>query len=407
MSDTSTTVRTTTATDDGGAGARTMRVLLVIDELDLGGTEQQILELVRHLPRARWTPVVCCFRPGRKAAEIARLGVRVVHLPKRARVDPLLVRDLISLMRAERFDVVQTFLIGGNLWGRIAAIVAGVPVVIASERNVDVWEEPLKRWLGLALARLTDRIVANADAVRDYLVRRGADPARVVTIRNGVDFGRFATPIDREGIRRSLGFGPEHTVAAVVARLEPQKGHDIVLEVASRLRDGVPALRWLLVGGGGAEEELRAEAARRNLSDRVVFTGFRTDSADLLRAADLSVLTSTKEGLSNTLLESLVAGLPVIASRVGGNAEVVAAGAGLLVPPRDAKALAAAVELVAADPVGAGRMGARGREHVRRAFGVGRMVEETAALYDELLGLPVRRPAQGVADEPSLLEATP
>ena len=395
------------ATGDNGIGARPMRVLLVIDELDVGGTEQQIVELVRHLPRARWTPVVCCFRPGRKAAEIERLGVRVVHLPKRGRFDPRLVWELIALMRAERFDVVQTFLIGGNLWGRLAALAAGVPVVIASERNVDVWEEPAKRWLGLALARVTDRIVANADAVRDYLVRRGADPRRVVTIRNGVDVARFATAVDRDRIRGTLGFGPEHTVAAIVARLEPQKGQDVVIEVASRLRERFPELRWLLVGGGSAEASLRAEVVRRDLADRVIFTGFRTDSADLLRAADLSVLVSTKEGLSNTLLESLVAGLPVVASRVGGNAEVVAGGAGLLVPPRDANALAHAVETIAADPAAAVRMGARGREHVRREFTVARMADQTAALWDELLGLPARRAtAQPAADEPVRLEAS-
>src|SRR6185436_18842428 len=190
-------------------------------------------------------------------------------------------------------------------------------------------------------------------------------------------------------------------------RLEPQKGQDVVLEVASRLRDRFPALRWLLVGGGAAEGSLRAAAARLGLDDRVVFTGFRTDAAELLRAADLSVLVSTKEGLSNTLLESLVAGLPVIASRVGGNAEVVATGTGLLVPPRDADALAAAVELIAADPTAAARIGARGREHVRREFTVARMVEQTAALWDELLGLPARRSAAPAADEPALrLEAT-
>ena len=395
------------AASDNGVGARAMRVLLVIDELDVGGTEQQIVELVRHLPRARWTPTVCCFRPGRTSAEIERLGVRVVHLPKRGTVDPRLVWELTSLMRAERFDVVQTFLIGGNLWGRLAALAAGVPVVIASERNVDVWEEPAKRWLGLGLARVTDRIVANAEAVRDYLIRRGAEPQKVVTIRNGVDVSRFAAPVDRDAIRGALRLRPEHTVAAVVARLEPQKGQDVVIEVADRLCGRFPQLRWLLVGGGSAEPAFRAEVARRGLGDRVVFTGFRTDSADLLRSADLSVLVSTKEGLSNTLLESLVAGLPVIASRVGGNAEVVAAGAGLLVPPRDADALAAAVELIAADPAAAARMGARGREHVRREFTVARMAEQTAALWDELLGLPARRSPAPAADQPVLrLEAT-
>jgi glycosyltransferase involved in cell wall biosynthesis len=386
---------------------RPMRMLLAIDELDVGGTEQQILELVRHLPRGRWTPVVCCFRPGRKAEEIAGLGVRVVHLPKRRRVDVRLVRALVRLMRAERFDVVQTFLIGANLWGRLAALLAGVPVVIASERNVGVWEEPAKRWLGRALARVTSRLVANADAVRDYLIARGADPARIVTIRNGVDFGRFAAPVDRTAVRRALGLAPEHTVAAVVARLEPQKGHDVVLEVAARLRERLPHLRWLVVGGGGAEAAVRADAARRGVGDRVVFTGFRTDTADLLRAADLSVLVSTKEGLSNTLLESLAVGLPVVASRVGGNAEVVGAGAGLLVPPRDPDALEAAVVSLVADPVAARGMGERGREHVRRSFAVRRMVDETAALWDELLGAAVAQPASRRAgDAPMPLEAS-
>jgi glycosyltransferase involved in cell wall biosynthesis len=359
-------------------------VLLVIDELDIGGTEQQILELVRQLPRSRYAPVVCCFRYGRKAAEIAGLGVRVVHLAKRGRVDVGLVAALARLLRTERFDVVQTFLIGANLWGRLAALVARVPVVIASERNVDVWEEPAKRALGLLLARVTDRIVANAEAVRAYLVGRGADPARVVTIRNGVDPGRFETPLDTAALRRDLGVAGDVQLAAVVARLEPQKGHDVVLEAAARLRDRFPRLRYLFVGGGSAEAALRAAVVRRGLTDRVTVTGFRTDAADLLRAADLSVLVSTKEGLSNTLLESLAAGRPVVASRVGGNAEVVSDDVGILVPPRDPDALTAALARLAADPAAAAAMGARGRARVRREFSVARMAGETAALYEEL-----------------------
>jgi glycosyltransferase involved in cell wall biosynthesis len=377
-----------------------LRVLLVIDELDVGGTEQQIVELVRALPRARYAPVVCCFRHGRKAEEIARLGVRVVHLPKRGTVDPGLVWRLVALMRAERVDVVQTFLIGANLWGRLAALVARVPVVIASERNVDVWEEPVKRVVGRLLLRVTDRLVANAEAVRAYLVGRGADPRRVTTIRNGVDLARFAAPVDVVAIRRSLGLAAEDQVAAVLARLEPQKGHDVVLEAAARLRDRFPRLRWLLVGGGSAEATLRAEVAQRGLGDRVVCTGFRTDSADLLRAADFSILVSTKEGLSNTLLESLAAGRPAIASRVGGNAEVVSSEVGILVPPRDPAALVAAVERLVAHPDEAARMGECGRERVRREFSVARMAAETAALYDELhgsrpLGVAVPQPRTG------------
>lgn len=360
------------------------RVLIVIDELDIGGTEQQILELVRRLPRERYSPLVCCFRHGRKAAEIQQLGVRVVELPKRRRVDPAFFRRLVRLMRDERVDIVHTFLIGGNLWGRLAAVLAGVPTVVASERNVDVWEDFVKRALGRALASFTGRIVANAEAVRRYLIARGADPGRVVTIRNGVDLARFDGPLDIPAVRRSCGVAPEHFLATVVARLEPQKGHDTVIEAMARLRDRYPRLRALFVGGGSHEAHLRANVAGRQLTDRVLFAGFRTDSADIIRATDVSVLTSTREGLSNTLLESLAAGRPVIASRVGGNAEVVPPDVGILVPPADPTALTDALARCIDDPAGAARMGQLGHDYARREFSVHRMVAETMALYEAL-----------------------
>ena len=365
-----------------------LRIMLVIDELDIGGTEQQLLELVRHLPRARYTPLVCCFRYGRKAAEIEQLGIPVVHLPKRGRVDVGLLRRLVKLMRSERVDIVHTFLIGANLWGRLAALIARVPVIIASERNVDVWEVPVKRHIGRVLAGFTDRLVANAEAVRTYLIGQGVDPKRVVTIRNGVDLRRFETPLDVGAIRQSLGVLPDEVLAAVVARLEPQKGHDTVVEAAARLREQCPRLRFLFVGGGSRETSLPELVARRGLADRIVFTGFRTDSAELIRAANLSILVSTREGLSNTLLESLAAGRPVIASRVGGNAEVVSPDVGLLIPPQDPAALASALASLIADSESAARMGARGQERARREFAVGRMVAETAALYESLDGAP-------------------
>ena len=180
---------------------------------------------------------------------------------------------------------------------------------------------------------------------------------------------RIREPLERAGpVERKASFGkpPTHS--------------------NSELRDRFPRLRYLFVGGGSAETVIRAEVVRHGLADRIVFTGFRTDSADLVRAADFSILVSTKEGLSNTLLESLAAGRPVIASRVGGNAEVVSTDVGLLVPPQDPDALAQAVAHLAADPLAAARMGERGRERARREFSVTRMAAETAALYEKLGG---------------------
>lgn len=361
-----------------------LRVLLIIDELDIGGTEQQILELVRSLRQSRYEPVVCCFRHGRKASEIAALGVTVIHLPKRRRLDLGLIRRLVHVMRTQRIGIVHTFLIGGNLWGRVAAFLAGVPIIIASERNVDIWEEPIKRYVAKLLARITDRVIANAEAVRDYLIARGIRADRVVTIRNGVDLRRFEQPLDVTALRRSLGLEIDDVLAAVVARLEPQKGHDTVIDAAERLRERYPRLRYLFVGGGSRATDLPAIVAQRGLSDRIIFTGFRTDSADLIRAADLSILVSTKEGLSNTLLESLAAGRPVVASYVGGNPEVVSPDVGKLVPPRDSVALANAVAELLSDPPAAAQMGARGRQRVREEFSVDRMVRQTVALYASL-----------------------
>lgn len=136
-----------------------IRVLFVIDELDIGGTEQQILELVRNIDRRRFEPHVCCFRYGRKAKEIASFGVPVHYEPKRMKADPGLVLRLASLMRRERFDIVQTYLWTANTWARLAARLAGIPIVVASERNVDIWEESYKRVIGRWLARSTDRII--------------------------------------------------------------------------------------------------------------------------------------------------------------------------------------------------------------------------------------------------------
>src|SRR3972149_776847 len=129
------------------------RLLFLIDELDFGGTEQQLLELVTRLDRRKSLPMVCCFRPGRVAGEIEAAGARVVTIRKRAKADPALVLSLARLMRREQIDLVQTYLFTANTWGRLAAIVARVPIIVTSERNVDIWEERYKR----VIARWLDR----------------------------------------------------------------------------------------------------------------------------------------------------------------------------------------------------------------------------------------------------------
>ncbi|HEY8517995.1 MAG TPA: glycosyltransferase [Candidatus Binatia bacterium] len=365
-----------------------LRILFVIDELDIGGTEQQILEIVRRIDRDRFEPYVCCFRHGRKAQEIEALGVPVLHEPKRLKADPGLVLRLANLMRRERFDIVQTYLWTANTWARVAARIAGVPWLFASERNVDIWEETYKRVIGRFLARSTDRIIANSEAVRQYLLERGGlSPDKVVTIYNGVNFDRFKTPCDPRVRRRELGVGDDVVLAGCVARVEPAKDHATLLHAFALISDRVPNLHLVIIGDGSEQARMQRLASELGLGDRVHFTGFRTDSAEWLQSVDISVLSSVKEGLSNTVLESMAAGKPVVATDVGGNAEVIVDGeTGFLVPPRRPNELAEALARVASSRELIASMGAAGRKRADNVFSVRSMVERTEQLYLALVG---------------------
>lgn len=363
-----------------------LRVLFVIDELDIGGTEQQLLEIVRRVDRSRFDPVVCCFRPGAKAREIESLGVQVIHEPKHLTADPGLVVRLARLMRYGRFDLVQTYLWTANTWARLAARMAGVPRVVASERNVDIWEERYKRVIGRWLARSTDRIVANSEAVRRYLLDRGGlPPEKVVTIHNGVNFDRFRAPCDPAVRRAELRLPADAVLAGVVARVEPAKDHASLLRAMALIAGRVPRLHLVVVGGGSELSRLREAALELGIADRAHFTGPRTDAVEWLQSIDVSVLSSIKEGFSNTVLESMAACRPVIATDVGGNGEVIVDGeTGFLVPPRDPAALGEALARLAASPDILARFGHAGRKRVHTMFSVNRMVTRTETLYLEI-----------------------
>ena len=378
------------------------RVLFLIDELDVGGTEQQILELVKRIDRRRYEPLVCCFRPGRVSGEIAAAGVRVIELPKRGKIDPVLVARLVRLMRRERIDLVQTYLFTANTWGRLAALIARVPLIVTSERNVDMWEEPYKQRLGTWLDRWTQRTTGNSGAVADYLVSKGLDRAKVRVIYNGVDTSRFEGPADPHATREEFGIPQHHAVVGHLARLEPQKDPRTFLEAAALVARRNPALSFLVVGGGSLEAEAKRQAEDLGLANRMIFTGPRRDVPRLLAACDLSVLASVKEGMSNTIMESMAAGKPMVATRVGGNPELMADGeTGFLVPPRDPAALAGAIQRVLDDPSLAKAMGLSAKARIAERFSVDAMVGATERLYDELVaarrGAPEPAPPDTVA----------
>jgi glycosyltransferase involved in cell wall biosynthesis len=364
---------------------RPLRVLFLIDELDVGGTEQQILELVKRIDRRRYEPLVCCFRPGKVSREIEAAGVRVEVLRKRAKLDPRLILSLVRLMRRERIDLLQTYLFTANTWGRLAGILARVPVIVSSERNVDIWEEGYKRVIGRTLDRFTRATIGNSEAVKQYLVRKGLSRDKVRVVYNGVDPDRFEAPQTPHATKAELGIPLHHAVVLLLARLEPQKDPRTFLQAAAMVAEAVPAVSFLVVGGGSLEGELRREAEALGLGDRIVFTGPRRDVARLLAACDVSVISSVKEGMSNTIMESMAAGRPMVATRVGGNAELIEPGeTGFLVRARDAMGIATAVQRILEDSSLAKAMGSQAKARIAQRFSVDAMVRATQALYDEV-----------------------
>lgn len=370
-----------------------MRVLYLAHTFSVGGAEEMALNLVRHLP-PRFSPAACAIREaGPIGGEIRQAGVPVAELGLlpglRRPADVLRLRDAIHGFDP---DIVHTFLLTGSLYGRFAAMLARVPVIVGTEVNIYERKHPLHVWAERWLMRGTDAVVASAASVRDFYVAQiDADPSRVEVVYNAVDWSRLETTRTRAEVRAEAGVPADATLLCIVARLTEQKGHGVLFEALAR-HQGLGQAHVLIVGDGELSGELRAGARRLGLDDRAHFVGARRDLGNLLGASDVFVMPSFWEGLPLSLVLAMGAGLPVVATRVAGIPEVVADGeTGLLVPPGDSAALGDALARVVADPAFAGSLGAAARAFALPRFGIERYVDSVTSIYDRLLaakGLP-------------------
>ena len=352
-------------------------------ERSFGGGERQVLGLVRHLARR-----------GHENVLAAPEGSAIVRLlpPGDARGVPLAVRNDVDLFAAfrlahlvarERPDVVHLHT------SRALALTLWLPRLAAPAVVTRRMDYPVRRGLRTRLlyGRRVAAVAAISEEVRRQLEAGGVAPERIRVIPSGVEVpDGLPGPAGREAARRRFGAGPE-TVIAVVAALETRKGHDVLLHALARAGARGLAFTALLCGDGSQRAALEEEAGRLGLSSHVRFLGEQRQVADVLAAADLFVLPSRKEGLGVAILEAMALGLPVVASAVGGIPESVEdGGTGLLVPPEDVDALAAAIARLARDPGLARRMGERGRERARVRFAMSAMADGYERLYGEVTG---------------------
>lgn len=363
------------------------RVLYLAHTFAVGGAEEMVLNLVRHLPDEYQRAVVCIDQPGPIGAEIEKTGTPVRALG----LQPGLKRpfDVMRLQHAlHEFEptIVHTFLLTASLYGRFAAMLARVPIVIGSEVNIyqhKQWPHRVaERWL----MRHTDAVVASARSVRDfYLDQIGADPDKVVVIYNAVDWSQLQTSRSRTELRAELGVPVDVPVAGIIARLTEQKAHRVLFEALIR-RPELGSLHVIAVGDGHLRDDLQSRAERLGLASRIHFAGARRDLGNILNAVDMFVMPSLWEGLPLSLVLAMGAGLPVIASRVAGIPEVVDEGvSGLLVEPGKAAPLADAMARVVIDDSLRESLGRRARALVRPRFGVDGYIASTKALYERLL----------------------
>jgi glycosyltransferase involved in cell wall biosynthesis len=357
----------------------------LITELDSGGAQTALLRYLTHHDRSRYRPTVVCLYNGDQvvAQQIRALGIGVVDvgLTRPYRLDALW--RLYKLLREERPSILHCWMVHANLLGRLVGRLARLPVIITSRRNVEIggpWRERAKR----LTRRLDDAVIAVCELARQVEIERtGAAPDKVVTIYNGIDPFPAVPSETVAQLRHDFGLRSDAPVAICVSRLHPQKGHEDLLAAWRRVTAVYPHVDLLIVGDGRRRSELERLAARQS---HVHFTGQRDDVAELLALSDLLILPSLWEGLPNVVLEAMAAGLPVVATAVGGTPELVIDGkTGLLVPPRDPAALAQAILALLTEPDLAQRLGENGRLRVADQFTIRQMVQQTEQLYQRLL----------------------
>jgi glycosyltransferase involved in cell wall biosynthesis len=355
-----------------------------------GGAEEVVANIARRLDRDLFRPIVgCLWWGGTYADELVEEGFDVFILGQKD-VGPLRAhRKLTDLFRRERVVICHTHMFMSNAWGRVAALRARVPVVVATEHLVREFINPGKHLVpDLLLSWATDRIVTVSERVRQsYLSGSGISPKKLVTIYNGIDIDRFTEAEPDAALRPELGLDGAGPVVGVVARFVEQKGHVHLLEAAREVVRERPDVRFLLLGDGPLRGLLIERAREYGIADNLIFAGIRHDMPRVYPHMDVSVLSSLAEGFSITLLESMASGIPAVVTDVGGNREIVDDGEnGFLVPPGSPRALADRILLLLGDPGRRKLMGSRARRRVvEGGFTVHQFIRNTEALYEGLL----------------------
>jgi len=346
--------------------------------------------IVNRIDRAKYEIFAACLREGGPYEEKLRdIGVTVKNFDLKTLLDLRIISRLVKYIRKNKIDIVQTAVFPADVYGRISASLAKVPIIISTMHRVeDHKQESIYRMLffvdTLTMA-LTTKIIAVSEAVKNYLISfHKVRPEKISVIYNGLDTYQYQYQcnIDISRFKRTLDVKPDIPTVAFIGRIVKVKGLKYLFRAAASILERGEIVQFLIVGNGPLKDHFIQQSQLLGIERHVSFLGFREDIPHILAVIDVLVLPSLREGLPLTILEAMRAGKPIIATNVGGIPEaIIDAETGILVPPRDSKRLGDAICYLLQNPLKSKQMGEKGKRRARRYFDVERMVKEYERLY--------------------------
>lgn len=366
-----------------------IKLFIITDTLAAHGAQRQILEYLKLADRSYFNIKIVNLDRNYNAleSEIRKLDYQVITIDQKGFFSFKTLFGLVGLFLREKPQIVLTYLFTADCYGRLAAFITKVPIIISSARNLDVWKSQHHIIASRILAGVTDKFIINSESIRTFLVaKEKIRPDRIQRIYNGIDLNRFTNLSSPDEICNEFNIPKDSHIVGMVARFNEQKDYKTYLEAAKLITEKMDNVYFFAVGDGPTMPGLKDYAKQIGLFHNIIFTGARMDALNLINCFDIGILSSHYESLPNAVMEYMACGKAVIASAVGGNSELINDGeTGFIIEPKNPKALAEKITFLLENSNIRKKMGKDGRAKIEKQFTVGRMVKDTECLFKELL----------------------
>lgn len=357
----------------------------------IGGGETFFLNLAKRLGKEKFNLSFVCPYEGSLSSELRKMRVKTIVVNMESKFNLAVIPRLVYLMKKKNINIVHTHGLRADFFGRIAAKIAKVPIILSTfhilisgyEKNVGRLKTKVYLFLNRLTTALANKVVAVAAKVKeDLILKGGIDPNKIITIYNGIAIDKFKASRDKQSIRKELGLDSQPPIVGIVGRLVSEKGIGYFLQAASRIKKNIPRIKFLIVGNGPSEQELQDLAKNLRIFQDCLFTGFRRDIADIISIFEIGVLPSLCEPFGLIILEYMVLAKPIVATNTGGVPEIIEDGkTGILVAPKNPEQLAQAITSLLNNTKKAQQMGENARKAVESKFNLTKTIKQYEQLY--------------------------